>query len=284
MPAKCTAVRTFQPRLGIDIVIQILQEPGRTQFDLRWRMLGVAVRVHPGFWIVALLFAYRDRVPMTWVLLGVGLGFLAIIIHEFGHALAHRHFGDTSAYVVLSYMFGLCISHHALPPRPRIMTLLWGPGAGFLAGIPTYIAGYIIYRESWGLFGPIPFVENQTLYFALSYFAVINLIWGLVNLVPVFPLDGGQILREWINWRKPHRGDELAFTISMYAAIVVAAIMVGLFLMHYVALNAPLMFGILAGYSWYIRKVFRDHGSSMGREDSAPRQPWEQDADWWKKG
>jgi len=74
----------------------ILAEPGKTQFDLKWSMLGVPVRVHPLFWLITLFLSYHERMPFTLVLISIAAIFFSILVHEFGHALSGRYYGDRS--------------------------------------------------------------------------------------------------------------------------------------------------------------------------------------------
>src|ERR1700722_8245857 len=74
----------------------ILQEPNQTPFDLRWRMLGTDIRVHPFFWILALFLGWY-RMPgqdgptkMLYLALWVACVFVSVLLHEFGHVLMGR--------------------------------------------------------------------------------------------------------------------------------------------------------------------------------------------------
>jgi Zn-dependent protease len=58
---------------------------------------------------------------------------------------------------------------------------------------------------------------------ALSNLLFINLWWGLMNLLPVYPLDGGQMTRELLRARSPWRGVEVSLMISLVVAGLVAS-------------------------------------------------------------
>src|SRR5579862_2170280 len=107
----------------------IFAEPPRTQWDLKWSMLGVPVRVHPYFWLVSFLLAYHPGVPIPWVLLTVAALFVSILVHEFGHALSARQCGEAQSAVVLYAAGGLCLHGGAAVRHwQRIWILFWGPG------------------------------------------------------------------------------------------------------------------------------------------------------------
>ena len=84
----------------------LFQEPPPTQYDLRFTVAGIPVRVHPLFWLIALLLgAAGDPLLLpAWVL----VIFVSILIHELGHALAFRRVGQDSR-IVLHMAGGLTI-------------------------------------------------------------------------------------------------------------------------------------------------------------------------------
>ena len=78
--------------------------PNPTPFDLRWRLFGIAFRVHPSFWLFSVLFGYmflRGAPPGTrhadhlvfYLALWVACTFVSILIHELGHVVMGRLFG-----------------------------------------------------------------------------------------------------------------------------------------------------------------------------------------------
>jgi len=269
-------------------MLEIRMEPQRTAWDLRWSMFRIPVRVHPLFWLICLWFSYNKEIPFPAVLISIACMFVSILVHEFGHALSHRHYGSRDMYIVLHSMGGLCISTGTPPRWPRIASLLWGPGAGFLLGVPAYIAGAVLFGPKF----PIQSVftsSNEQYYLLVTLNALvwINMIWGFVNLLPIFPLDGGQILREWVQWKRPQRGDAFAFKISFYTALAATVVSIGLFLAFdgkdFRNLYPAFLFGSIAYSNHKLRQQIELYGDSGGGHDDGPRQPWEQDADWWKR-
>jgi Zn-dependent protease len=107
---------------------------------------------------------------------------------------------------------------------------LAGPLAGFLlaAAICLIIvaAGYgnhIIYGPPWGLRPWVDFVQNPRLAELLNKIFFISVVWGLVNLLPIHPLDGGQIAREIALWLTPRDGIRYSLVLSIIAAVGMAA-------------------------------------------------------------
>jgi stage IV sporulation protein FB len=195
----------------------VLLDPGRTQYDLNFGLFGFRVRVHPYFWLCIVLFnlqllqgAYPELL-FIWI----AVVFVSILVHELGHALAFRLFGS-HAFIVLYAFGGLAISNSALRSRfQRIIVSLAGPFAGFSLAALVYLSNNL---AKWGD-DPIHRTHTWFLYSSLWY---VNFGWGLINLIPVFPLDGGHIARELCEWRRPGRGERLSIQISVWVAIAVA--------------------------------------------------------------
>ena len=102
-------------------------------YDLRFRLLGVPVRIHPFFWLVSAIMGFQSfENDIPAVLLWMAAVFVSILVHEFGHALMSKAF-NCSPSVVLWGMGGLCYSQgEQQTPRQRLAVIFAGPGAGFL--------------------------------------------------------------------------------------------------------------------------------------------------------
>jgi Zn-dependent protease len=251
-------------------------EPNPTSWDLKWRLCGIPVRVHPLFWLVALLWGYADGKRFIFVLATIAAIFISVLIHELGHALCQRHYGDRQNYIVLYALGGLSIGRAQAGLRPRLAVLFCGPGAELLLGALAY-----------GAWKVVKFSPDTLVYQLVCDIFWISLIWGLANLLPIFPLDGGQVVREIIAHKAPQRGDAFAFKISFFAAVA-AAILAALWaIYHYrqnlqfVCLFPTLIFALLAWQSYSLRRQIIAYGPSDSNE-GATRQPWERDGDWWK--
>lgn len=259
----------------------IMGIPNTTPLDLRFRLFGVATRTHPLFWLMAALighsFAGDDlaRIAIAAVCI-----FVSILVHEFGHALSGRYFGDVANYVVLYVMGGLCVPTRQLRHAQRIWMILWGPLAGFILAGATFGIVYGVRQ------GYVPYSESLAL--MLEVLLYVNIAWGIFNLLPVYPLDGGQILHESLMWKKPNGGEALAFLISMLAAMATAVGM-GIYC-SLAGMQPPIFMMVMMLYfafqSWQLRQRVLEYGSIYGdsREAEEPRAAWEQDPDWWKKG
>jgi Zn-dependent protease len=194
----------------------VLTEPERTAWDLRFRLLRFPVRVHPWFWIGAVLLGGSTlRDGLQFLAIWVVVVFVSILVHELGHAIAFRLFGADSDIVLYAFG-GLAIPTMAISGRwRRVFIALAGPLAGFVLCGAVYGSNLGL---NWG--SRENGDEVAFLYYAL--FAV-NLFWGIFNLLPVFPLDGGQVCREVCGMKWGTRGNKISLRISFVVAILVVA-------------------------------------------------------------
>lgn len=193
----------------------MLVEPERTQYDLKFRLFGFAVRIHPLFWLfTALLGANTLDAGLAYLLIWIAAALVSILVHELGHAIAFRRFG-TDAHIVLYAFGGLAVPWHAVSGRGRrIVVALAGPFAGFaLCGL--VYASQLAFN--WA--GPEAPRPVNYLFRALLF---INLFWNIFNLLPVFPLDGGQVCRELCTKASRRRGTRISLEISIAVAGLVS--------------------------------------------------------------
>lgn len=260
-----------------------LSEPPATNYDLHFNVFGFPVRVHPFFWLAAVVLGAsgatgNDAVIqlMIWIL----VLFVSILVHELGHAFAMRFYGQP-ARIVLYMMGGLAIPDRDSPwsmgsspwqpmsqfgnsgrgssnrtahaPLSRIVIAFAGPAAGFCLAAVVIGVGMLM---QWGAFEfrfqNLPYffvwianVPNAYLNSAIAIALYINIFWGLVNLLPIFPLDGGQISRELFQQSDPWNGVLKSLWLSVVAAAVVAV-----WGLSQQSMFLAIMFGMLAFSSY----------------------------------
>lgn len=215
----------------------LLLEPEPTAFDLHFRIFGIPVRVHPWFWIVTALLGSGGRDEMNadglkLLVLWVACVFVSILIHELGHVLVGRLFG-TRGHIVLYGFGGLAIGSSDLPSRwKRIAVYFAGPAAQLLL-LPAVMAA--------GLYLGMQEHVNPFLVALLGYLFFINFFWPVLNLLPIWPLDGGKISYDFLGWLLPRNGTHLALGLSLVVAGSLAA-----FLASKAIWFSALFFGLLA--------------------------------------
>ncbi len=255
----------------------ILAEPPPTQGDIHFRVWGTPVRIHPYFWIMTVILGISGggSTPPAEVIGWIVAVFVSILIHEFGHAFAQRHYGGHPR-ITLYGMGGLAACDDCdRSSRAQILISLAGPFAGFAFAALVLIAIRAVGHQAgvqfdpevqWELLG----LENGkgmrilglTVYWdgffsdginhMISDLIFINGLWGVVNLLPIYPLDGGQVSREVCIMGQPQRGMILSLQISMFAAG--AMVFVGL---SWKSLFVPLFFGYLAYSSYRTLNAYR---------------------------
>lgn len=177
---------------------------------LTFRIGDIPVRVDLTFWVIMGLFGFQratlqGRLDIPILIEWVALVFTGILLHEMGHAISFRAFGRKPS-VVLYGMGGLTSAQGALTPGKRLITTLAGPFFGFaLSGVilavfaaglwrPELFADYSV-GELLGASLPFPaFAGGRLAEQILLDLIFINLGWGILNLIPLHPLDGGQSL------------------------------------------------------------------------------------------
>lgn len=258
----------------------MLQEPSTSSYDLHFNFLGFQVRVTWGFWIMAAVLGWSycqglDRAfsdseidsPGAGMLLVIWIAAIlfSILIHELGHALAMRYYGIHSR-IVLYHFGGLAIPESfgawnaarrrsSLHPRDSIIVSAAGPGAQIALALAVWIVGRIVKMpiemddyvgDYFGALNPqreLP--SSATVYAIFNMLVTPNIWWALLNLVPVLPLDGGNILQNGLRLF----GNSDAFRTSYYVSLIASALL-ALYFFQIGQVGAGLMFLMLASSNW----------------------------------
>jgi Zn-dependent protease len=198
---------------------------------------------------------------------------------------------------------GLAVGSNALSSRwQRIAVSFAGPLAGFLflgvvaAGVwalcPPGWFEALVSTGKWlvGLGRPLPWPEQSLLSEAVYDLLFINLLWGLVNLLPIWPLDGGQISRDLCKWVSRDKGVQASLVISAVVAALIAinsltAVLNGgtrlIPFLYAGGRFAALFFGLFALGSVAELVQTRTSNRTWPGERHAS---WERDPDYWKRG
>jgi len=230
----------------------LIGEPARTPYDWSFSLAGIPVRVHPLFWLVALLLGSRNPEP-TAVVSWIAVLFVSILVHELGHAVAIRYFG-WQPQIVLYGLGGLAVYHpgpwnarRGGEPLTQIIISAAGPLAGFalaalviaiLSATGHFMPFYFGLRLGTGTV-PIADPRLADLTWDLLF---VNIFWGLINLFPVYPLDGGKISREILVALHPGDGLRQSLVLSIAAGGALAVVAV----IYLESIFMAVLFGYLA--------------------------------------
>ncbi|MCA9055775.1 MAG: site-2 protease family protein [Planctomycetaceae bacterium] len=209
-----------------------------TPYDLRFSLLGIPVRVSPWFWLMSAILGWSAiELGLQFLLLWVLAVFISILVHEFGHALTARAFGYPPR--VLLYQFGglaMYTPDHKYALWKSLLTVAAGPFAGILLGGAVLILTLTLRTQK------IEMTDEAAMF--LSDMLYINFFWSAMNLLPVLPLDGGQMSRDLLLMVTPRRGMQFALIIS---AVVGAGI--AIWALTSQQLYIAILFGSMAGGS-----------------------------------
>lgn len=195
-------------------------------------VLGFGVRIHPSFWLIAFLFGMQRSAHVGAVVEWVLVVLVSIVVHELGHAFVAGRWGVVHRISV--HGAGGETTWRPLLEEAaawkHIAVSLAGPAAGFgLALVVWLLQPYL--RSHW-LVG-----------LAARDLVQVNLFWGVFNLLPIVPLDGGKALKVWLSERWGERGEWVASGIGLVTAIVglvaalaagqpIAGVMLGIYGIH----------------------------------------------------
>lgn len=205
----------------------LLAEPPETAYDLRFNLMGFPVRIAVTFWLGAIVFGYslcrlfarEGEIGLGPLMIAWSLCVLvSILIHELGHALAFRHFGIQSS-IVLYHFGGLAIPTSSYLPgrsvarignKEQLIISAAGPALQLLSALVLVLVvklgGFSVtaFQLMPSFMAKLPWVtEGETmdslgLLALVTFYLFPSILWALLNLVPVWPLDGGQIARSLI--------------------------------------------------------------------------------------
>lgn len=238
----------------------MFQQPEKTQYDVTFSIMDIPVRIHPFFWLVMLMFSLGGRGDNFFPnLISWGLAiFVSILAHEMGHAMVGKMFGSERVHIVLHGFGGLTYGARGRNRFEEIQVAAAGPGMGFLIAIPFAISFVKTpFGQMW-IAAKLPFLNDPVqrfvaatggtthihIYLLLFIYSMlwVNVMWGLFNLLPVYPLDGGQICNEIIG------GDQLFGPAPLVNKISIGvAVAVGVWFLSIGAIFATILFGYL-GY------------------------------------
>lgn len=158
-----------------------------------FRLLGFPVTVHVGFMLfVGLAAMYGLQAQDSFASIASWCAVLtgSLLVHELGHAVVARRLGVPVHGIDLAFMHGTT-THNRTTHQRQLLISLAGPAAGFgLAAVSLAVAAAL---AAAGAHGPL---LNEV----LEQLLFVNIVYGVFNLLPILPLDGGHALRSALTW------------------------------------------------------------------------------------
>lgn len=202
-----------------------------------FRIFDVDVRVHWSFVLIlaygAFIYSSGPAGPLAGAFYGIlvtVLLFVCVTLHEFGHALVAKNFNVNVSNITLLPIGGVA-NLERMPDKPmqEFLITLAGPLVNFalaiiLVPLTLFMAMLEVGRDSLptsaqAFFGMMqtPGVTNVLLYLLAT-----NILLGLFNLLPAFPMDGGRILRSLLAMT-------MSYVRATRIAVLVGRLMAALF-------------------------------------------------------
>ncbi|MFI0434822.1 MAG: M50 family metallopeptidase [Parachlamydiaceae bacterium] len=169
----------------------------------------IPVQIYPFFWILILLIGWINSLTVTGTLIWSIVILVSVLIHEYGHALTALFFGQEAEINLVGLGGVTKRDGPKLSQWKEFLIVLNGP-----------LAGFLLFAIAYFLIDHVP-ERNKILVYALEVMIEVNFFWTLLNLLPVLPLDGGNLLRILLEGMFGVQGLKVAFVISIVLAAVI---------------------------------------------------------------
>ncbi len=199
---------------------------------LSFNLFGIPVRILPWFWVTMALIggglSANDSASILNTMIFIVAGLISILVHELGHALTVRKFGLPTAITLQAFGGYASFPAGQLNRKQSFIVTAAGPALQIALGLIMLIVYLVV---------PIP---NQSLLKALVlYLWGISILWALLNCLPVYPMDGGQMMAAVL-------GPQRAHFVHLISAIV--AVTIGI--LAYLYFNTFLLPIFMAFFAW----------------------------------
>ena len=206
---------------------------------LRFSIFGIPVLVQPFFWITLVILGgalnATTAADMFEIVLFALAGFISILIHELGHALTARKFGASSEITLQAFGGYAAYSGVRLTRPQSFAVTAAGPAIQILLGLAVLFSLPVL-----------PEISRNAWFFLMTLMRI-SLFWAVLNLLPVLPLDGGQMLNAALG---PQR-----IRITLWVTIIVSAL-VGLLLFKR---THSILFPVFLGmFAWQAFQALRE--------------------------
>ena len=177
---------------------------------LKFSLPGVPVTIHWSFAFVAILGIgrYTELADIAAWTIAV---FVAVLFHEAGHAYSASAYGATNVTVTLFALGGYTqwVPKPTMTPGKRFIVSAAGSAVGITVGL------FLLWFARQGIF-------DQTPSWAVAFvdtFILVGLFWGVLNWIPLLPLDGGHMLNHALAVFWPDRAYNIALGVSTVVGV-----------------------------------------------------------------
>ncbi len=186
-------------------------------------LANIPVFVSPMYLLLLGYYAFMVGDPME-AFIWIAVVTVSLLVHEFGHALVSKHY-DLEPQVLLHGFGGLCMHKQAKRDLHDVWIIIAGPGVGIAFAL---LVGGV--ELGLALAAPHVLENSRQLTLLLTYSWYVGFVWNFVNLVPLWPLDGGQLFRLGaVRWLGARRGEQVTHILGIVLAVVAGIISYRLF-------------------------------------------------------
>lgn len=154
-----------------------------------FKIAGIPVRVEPVFFVIAGLFGLRYAdIGLDVVAIWIAATFVSILVHELGHGLTLKVFGQPAA-IVLHGFGGVTVSSRR-GRTSKARSIIVSLAGSITALVVLWLPMRQLLQSDWILRQP------ESLIWFVYFLAFQNLWWSIANLLPIRPLDGGNVTAE----------------------------------------------------------------------------------------
>ncbi|MFW2390679.1 MAG: site-2 protease family protein [Polyangiales bacterium] len=225
--------------------------------SIEFSLFRIPIRIHLWFWLMALwLWTLNSDQGWAGLLIWVVVVFQGILMHELGHAMVGRAFGRQPRIELIA-LGGLTWWEQREPMSPgrSLLVSAAGPAVGIFIGSVALV-----------LMDVLRVPDPSLARYGFRSLIFVNLGWGLLNLLPVLPLDGGNIVASLMELLAPTRGRLLACYISF--AVIGLLFVLTVSLQQY---PATILLFLLAFSTYQAFRIERQRFDSPAEESGPPK-------------
>jgi Zn-dependent protease len=177
-------------------------------------ILGTTITLDFSFIILIVFFVLSDieRAGIQYALLWAPVLLISILVHELAHAAMIGLLGFGPSQILLQGIGGVTVNERRARPWQDLLISAAGP-----------ISSFVLAAGLYALFVNVGFVRHDPFLLALLPLLLrANLWWGVFNLMPVVPLDGAGVLR---NFLRLFLNERTAFVISIWISIITGSLL-----------------------------------------------------------
>lgn len=233
---------------------------------VRFRLFNIPVSIGPSLWLVLALLGGGMELASASDLMPIAIfviaGFFSLLIHEMGHALVGRALGGGHPQVHLNYLGGVCHNPDGRWTRAGgIAMTAAGPLAALLASVLAVLllgaflgdmplagrVAWLAISPSAGLseYDRLALVSggiNRSLLHFILDLVFVSFWWSVLNLLPVYPLDGGQIMGGLMHSaRRLHRWSLIIAVVFLLLFLVSNMLLPAVFMIYFAIFNYKAM-------------------------------------------